>query len=473
MLSGYLIVVALAAAPDVDLEAALTTQTSAGITPVQPGTPSGQAIAVEVNPNLAVQIADTRYTLAISYTPRIFYRGFLGDTDITPLNRPLFMHTAGIAYTHTLSESWSLSLTFNGEAGEVDFQSASAADPGSTTTAAPTAGRQTAAAQALTALNLTGALSLSGRVARSVTWGNNVGIRYTTPLGDLQTAETGEMTEVTVVGQLPESLNIDYNTSLSYAFNRKHSVNLGGTFSANFFEALAAASTDGGDGGGQLTEGNRTQTFQSVGLTLGYGYNFARNSSLTLSAGAQLAFGQADFTPGDDGTEGAETRTDLIPLPTASLGFTWLPVNQRSITVSNNLTVGIAGSVDPVFGTFQSRLSSALSFQVAFPPRLSIGVQGSLSTPLAPPEEDQGVTFAAGFGAGDSQLDLSVPVTYQFSRTISGGIGFRLSHFFTRFGVRSTQVAPDMGEEDTFDPLDSSTTYEVFVSLSFALSTRR
>ena len=463
MLTEYLVAVALVAVPDVNLTAAFSTQASGGYTPVQPGTPSGQAFSVEVTPDLSLRLSDARYDMAISYTPRIFYRGFLGDTEITPLNRPLFMHTAGFIYDHRLSEGWRLQMTANFEAGEVDFQSTAAGDPSAPLPTGPTPGGQTAAAQALTSLTLRGGINLTGQISRKVSWGNDVTVSYTAPLGDIQTAEEGEG-EVTVIGQLPESLDFTYSTSFSYAFNREHSVNVGAGYGFNMFEALTEAATEGAP---MLSEADRSQFFHSVNLTLGYGWNFARNSNLAISAGAQLAIGQADIT---DEMGQTSSNNDLIPLPTAQIGLTWLPINQRSLTVSNNLTVGVAGSVDPVFGTFQPRLTSALAFSLGFPPDLTIGVNGSFSTPLAPPETGQGVTFATGFGAGDSQLDLSIPVTYQFTRNVAGSIGVQMSHFFTRFGVRAVEMP--MEGEDVFDPLGSSTTYEVFVALSFSLSTR-
>ncbi len=475
MFTSSLVTLALIAAPNVDFDGGVSTTVAGGTSPVQPGvdTGSSQTVSVEVIPSVGLRIGDEGLVFGLSYSPRLFYRTFLGDIEIDALNEPLVLHRVAMNYDHTLSRIWSVSLTSELAVGEVDFQVApgtiggafnpTTGDTPGGVTGSPTdetggALGQAPAAQALSSLTVSGAFSLTGRLTRQVVWVNDVQLSYNRPIGDSETQEDEDGNQVAVIGQLPESVNVTYTTGIDYILDQKNTLELRTSYTANFFEALAELDTS-------TTAVNRSQTFHSVSVTAGYSYDFARDSTFNASAGFQLAFGQADFVGSG---EAEEASTDVIPLPTASLGLSWVPVNQRDFTVSNNLTVGVLGTVDPFLGTFQPRLTSGLGFQLGFPPRLSVGLRGSFAMPLAAPEVGQGVTFARQFAAGDSQVNVTLPVDYQFSESVSAGVGGRLVYLFTRFGVPTDPSVEDPGSE-----VGDSIIFEVYATLSFTLSTLR
>ena len=457
MLSGCLIVAGLVAVPSVDVQAGLSTQASAGVTPVVPGAPPTESMSAQVRPDLGIVFQETGVSVALTYAPRIFYRGFLGDVDVEPLNRPLFLHEVGLAYSQVLAKSWRLGLSASMEAGEVDFQAATATftSPTGQDNQPTGAGGQSPNAQAITALTVSGGLSLEADLGRRTQWATTVGGTYTRPLGDVEVQTDDFGNPITEVAQLPEALGIEVLSAISYRMSRQHSFNFGLTGSYNTFDAVTAAEMG-------MAATSQSQTFQSAGVSLGYGLNFGRSSAFNVDVGAQLATGQGQEA------DGTQTTLDPIPLPTAAIRLSWLPLNRRSVSLNNVLGVQVAGGIDPVFGTFQPRLTGVLSFEFGLPPDLSIGLIGTYSMPLAEPDTGQGVVVDAAAGAGDSQLDLELPITYRFTRYISGSIGARFSYFFTTFGLDAT----DMMMMDAA-VLDSSLTAEGFISLTFTISTVR
>ncbi|MEO1339407.1 MAG: hypothetical protein AAFV29_27455, partial [Myxococcota bacterium] len=324
-----------------------------------------------MNPNFVLSIADTTYDFSASYTPRLFYRGFLEDTDIPPLERPLLAHGFGLSLGKAFSEDWRASITVDAQVGETDFQAAAAQVGPDDTPPTGVEGDpvgQTGNAQAISAMSLAGSIGVSGVLTRRLTWSNAVTASYIRPLGDSEAGADG----AAAVAVQPESIDLGYNTTFGYRLARQHTLTIGAAYGFTLFEPLAA------EGGGMMTAEAESQTVHSINLQLGYGWSFARNSNLSIAAGAQLALGQF----GDPAMVGGTESNELLPLPTATIVLNWLPVNERSLTISNNLSAQVEGSVDRFIGTFQPRLTTTTGFQVAFPPRLTFDLTSSLSIPL-------------------------------------------------------------------------------------------
>ena len=262
---------------------------------------------------------------------------------------------------------------------------------------------------------------------------------------------------MSLVGQLPEQLALGFGSQMAYAFARGQTLSFGADFSSTWFDAVELVD-DGTDPGSDPI----TQSFQTIGVNVGYGWNFARNSDLQLTVGAQVAFGDTDAALADP-TAG-DNDTDIIPLPTGSFVLNWFPVMQREIVVGNRIEATVLGSPDPTLGTFQPRLNAGLGFELSFPPKTSLQILGSLSMPLAPPPDGQ-IGLNVGLGAGDSQVDVTIPLTYRFSDSIVGSIGGRFTYFFNRFGA-------DPAEGEAAPPIDDSLVAEGFIAFEFALVDR-
>ena len=438
------VALALVAAPDVDFQGGLTSEAAGGITPQVPGAAAGGAVSIEAIPSVGVRIFNPNNDFSIVYNPRIFYRRFLeGDVQ---LDAPLILHGAGLNYSRRFSRRWRMAFESTFSAGEVDFQdAASAIAPGG-----GSVGRQPPAAQVLSSLTAGGSLSVTGELTRRTTWTNAVNGSYSTPLGDIEVDNDGNA----LVGVLPETAVVGYDSSVAYRLNRRHSFGFNIGYTLTTFQAT--------DETGNPSDDLPQQAFHSTTASLQYAWLFDRDSSVLVGAGAQLAIGDADAAAGVVG----DGETDFIPLPIATLGLSWVPINTRDVSVSNVITAAIEGSADPTQGTFQPRLSVSVDFQINVPRDLTIGLVGTLSMPLEAPPAGQAVNVAGG--AGDSQVDVSLPITYRFTDEISASVGARFGYFFTQFGVGTVDDGGDPVEDMM---LDNTITAEGFLSLSVTFST--
>ena len=465
MLIEALAGLALVAAPQPAFEAGVTTAAQGGLTPVQPGQESLAAVSLEVTPTLTIMVSDTSYDLAIGYTPRIFYRGFLEDSgQFGTVNRPLFLHTANISYSRLISRRWRLTLSSTGQLGEVDFQAApgvvgaainpnadidTPVNPGdpSNDQGGPLANVSTALV--LRTITIFGAINIDGQMSARLTWSNMFSANYISPLGDA-TVGIGSET-LPEVGTLPESYALGYSGGIAYSFNREHSINGTASYLFNSFEATTIDGSATND-----------QTFHSFNLALGYGYDFGRSSRFAINAGAQVVIGNARLNAADVGN--SDLTDDQFVLPTAQLELTWVPIQRRSFNVSNNVAVGVLGSPDPSQGGFQPRLTGVLGFTIGLPGEdTTVALLGSIMTPIQEPQDGAGFILSE-LGIGDSQVEVSIPVTVQVTRHLITTFGARAAYMWTRFQPTTLNFT---------QALDESVIAEAFVSMSLNYNTRR
>lgn len=462
MNGGCLLFTALWAAPTVGFQAGLVATGAGGLTPVQPGETATEAFSVEVIPSAGMVVTGGQTNFGILYSPRIFYRGFLGDpAGQVPLDRPLLQHNGSITFDQPLTRTWNLNVTGSASVGEVDFQNAAFlggdGDDGNAAPGQVDGPTPVVNAQAVEALNVSGGIGVSGALSTRWNWSNAVAGNYTRPISD----ESSDAQ----VGLVPEQGVGSYITQFAYAISREHRITFGGNYSYSVFN------TEPLTGDVAMAE-TQLSAVHAGALQVGYGWNFARNSNLSFSGGLQLAYVQSTVTA-DDGTE--VTERTLEELPTVNISFSWLPINERKVRVSNRFAASIDGFQDPIVGVYQSRLNLQLDFQLDFPPDLTVGLSGSLTMPLTEPsgqarQDDDTGDDTQLFAAGNSQVSVSIPITYRFTDNLSGTIGAQFGYLFDLFAPDRPPLTDPTVDDDG---VDGSINAQLFVTLAFNLSTLR
>lgn len=400
-------------------------EVAAGRAPVALTGPEESALTFTVVPGAALRLRSTRDVLALSYTPRIFYR----LPNQLSVDRPLVLHQVSLTEQSELSRRVGWSSAAQLSIGEVDY-TASGAVFGQGTPAAAVAGApggtagapagaaagapassvlRTSVADILRAEAQTGLnIDLSRRVRLSL----DLAGEYTTQLGESTTVPVdmgapmmpGEPPpDLTVTGPVvPESAQISTQASFSYEFSR--------------YDHLAPALA--------VTY----QWFPDTGIYLllnpdvSWETQLSQRTTLGVSAGFAYVI-TLESNPGvdDDNSIGGTGRFNL-----ASTVY-----RSRNVRVSSSLGASLDWYFDPLAGTSQPRAGVDVGTNIEIGRDWFINPNAAFYTTLREGRAAVMGTDAEGNMVGievfpdATMLRAELPFRYNISRAVSFSFGGR------------------------------------------------
>lgn len=298
-------------------------ETAAGRAPVNVGSDEQNSVTFTLIPGLGLQLRDHRDSIALSYTPRIFYR----LPNALGVDRPLVLHQLALDHSVELDRRTTWQSTALLSVGELDYTAARYVfAPGSTTV-------PDAIAEIVRVQGQTGFVFELGR-RTGLDW--DFSVEHTTPIGDqpdptlipVPSPEPGEPTEVAVQGGLPASTNVSTEARLGYLLTRRDRFGLGMDVTYQYF-------SDSGK-------------FLLFSPDLFWEGELSRRTTLALSGGLAYVITL-------DATQGLDESNSLGGTGSVELGSTvW---RSRQLVATLNSRASLEWYFDPIAGTSQPRLA--------------------------------------------------------------------------------------------------------------------
>ena len=389
-------------------------EVAAGRAPVALTGPEESALTFTVTPGVALRLRGASDTLALSYTPRIFYR-LPNELD---LNRPLVLHQVALTEQSEIGRRVNWASAAQLSIGELDYTASGAvfgqstpagAAPGAPAGAPASSVLRTSVADILRAEGQTGLkIDLSRRLSMSL----DVSGEYTTPLGENTAVpiDTGAPVppgepppELTVVGPaVPESAQISTAAGFSYDVSR--------------YDHLGAAA--------EVTY----QWFPDTGIYLSLNPEVSWQTQLSQRTTFDVSAGFAyvitlEANPGfdDDNSIGG----------TGSFNLSSVAHKSRNVRVSTSVGASLDWYFDPLAGTSQPRAGVDVGTNIEIGRDWFINPNAAFYATIREGREAVMGTDAEGNPVGiavypdATMLRAELPFSYNLSRAMSLSFGGR------------------------------------------------
>lgn len=415
VLVSSLLVAALAAGV-VEAAVGADGEVAAGRAPVDITGPEEDSVTFTLIPGAGLRLHSPATRLALSYTPRIFYR----VPNALNIDRPLVLHQLSLAHDTELSRraSWLNSAQFS--LGELDYTASGVVFDRRVTSVV-----RTSVAEVLRAEGQTGVtLDLSRRLVLNL----DLSGEYTTPTEETRVSPAGAegmpppegAPDLPTFDPVPESAQAAAEASLGYRLSR--------------YDQVA------------VTGGVTYQWFPDTGRYLLVSPDVSWESQLNQRTAFEVSAGLAYVIT----LEAAQGTDDSNAIGgTGSLRIGSIVHRSRDMTVGTSFSASLDWFFDPIAGTSQPRAGVDAAASIEIGRDWQIGPNASFYTVLR--DAGTGVGGGGATGEGDPAFDLfladatvlrgEVPVSYAISRPVNLNFGVRaalrgreLSHENFRLG---------------------------------------
>ncbi len=382
-------------------------EVAAGRAPVELDGPEENSVTFTLVPGAGVRLRSKTESLALSYTPRIFYR----VPNALQVSRPLILHQASLSHAAALDRSAAWASSAQLSAGEVDYTASGLFDPGSSAV-------RTSIAELV---RVEGETGLKVELSRRLRWTLDASGDYTTPIGASNTpavltpvpdpASEMPVPELTLSagGGLPESAQLSTQSSLSYAVSRTDRLATSAEVTYQWFPD--------------------TGRFLLLSPDISWESQASRRTSFTISAGVAYVITLETPTSYDSsdaigGTGGVRIDSVLY--------------KSRNTSVSSALNASLDWFFDPIAGTSQPRAGVDLGTEISIGRDWLIGPNASFYAVLRGARARVGGNDELGpdgmplpvrevVSADSTVLRAEVPISYAVSREVSLSFGGRAS----------------------------------------------